>query len=162
GSAIRFRVHSPRATRIEVVLFANPRGASELLRVPMALEAPSGTDVWAAVADASALAKAGLGDASATVYYGYRAWGPNWTVDPSFKPGSSAGFVSDVDAAGNRFNPNKVLFDPFALELSHDPEEPGMTDDGVYSTGAAHRTIDSAPFVPKGIVLRDAAIAGAI
>jgi isoamylase len=35
----------------------------------------------------------------------------------------SAGFVSDVDAQGNRFNPNKLLFDPYARELSHDPNK---------------------------------------
>ena len=56
------------------------------------------------------------------VYYGLRAWGPNWVFDPAWQPGSEAGFRDDVDAAGNRFNPNKLLIDPYAVELSHDPE----------------------------------------
>ena len=55
------------------------------------------------------------------VYYGYRAWGPNWPYNASWTKGSAAGFISDVDASGNRFNPNKLLLDPYALELSHDP-----------------------------------------
>lgn len=35
--------------------------------------------------------------------------------------GSLAGFVTDVDDHGNRMNPNELLLDPYALEVSHDP-----------------------------------------
>jgi isoamylase len=52
------------------------------------------------------------------VYYGYRAWGPNWPFSNSWTKGSSAGFISDVDAQGSRFNPNKLLIDPYAHEIS--------------------------------------------
>jgi isoamylase len=149
GTQIRFRVHSPRATRVEVDLYAQPSGADEVLRVPMALE--PGSDVWAAVVDAPALSDAGL--ASVTVSYGYRAWGPNWSYDPAWTKGSTTGFVSDVDASGNRFNPNKLLFDPFALEMSHDPLEPNMLDGSVYVTGA-NRAVDSGTVASKGFVLR--------
>mgnify|MGYP001794075129 CR=1 FL=1 len=45
---------------------------------------------------------------SGTVYYGYRAWGPNWTYVSSWSKGSATGFVSDVDSSGNRFNPNNL------------------------------------------------------
>ena len=31
------------------------------------------------------------------------------------------GFISDVDGSGNRFNPNKLLLDPYAQEISQDP-----------------------------------------
>jgi isoamylase len=148
GTQIRFRVHSPRATRVEVDLYAQPSGASEVLAVPMALE--PGSDVWEAVVDAAALQTAGL--AGATVSYGYRAWGPNWPYDASWTKGSSAGFVSDVDASGNRFNPNKLLLDPFALEMSHDPFEPTMLDGSVYMTGT-NRAKDSGSVAPKGYVL---------
>src|ERR1700728_1804449 len=74
---IRFRVHSPRATRVEVDLYAQPSGADEVIAVPMALD--PGSDVWDAVVDATTLQAAGL--AGATVSYGYRAWGPNWPYD---------------------------------------------------------------------------------
>ena len=46
-------------------------------------------------------------------------------------------------------NPNKVLFDPYALEISHDP----TTNWDMYRSGPDHRAEDSAPFVPKGVVL---------
>jgi glycogen operon protein len=58
-----------------------------------------------------------------------------------------------VDPQGNRFNPNKLLIDPYALELSHDPETPGMTDGTVYASGALYRNIDDGSVAPKGIVL---------
>jgi isoamylase len=57
------------------------------------------------------LAANGVSD---TIYYGYRAWGPNWIFDPSWTEGSQQGFVTDVDADGNHFNPNKLLLDPYA------------------------------------------------
>jgi glycogen operon protein len=99
------------------------------------------------------LEAAGLGD---IIYYGYRAWGPNWTHDPAWTPGSEAGFVVDVDVAGNRMNPNKLVFDPYARELSHDPTNAVHRDARVYRTGAEWRAVDSAPFAPKGVVLADA------
>jgi isoamylase len=100
---------------------------------------------------ASELAAAGLGE---TIYYGYRAWGPNWPHDSKWTKGSAAGFKSDVDAAGNRFNPNKLLFDPYAVEMSHDPIAAGSTDGSVYGTGPVHRAKDSGRVAPKAILLR--------
>jgi isoamylase len=77
------------------------------------------------------------------VYYGYRAWGPNWPFSNSWTKGSSAGFISDVDAQGNRFNPNKLLIDPYAHEISHDPVNATWTDGTVYASGASYRNVDS-------------------
>ena len=87
------------------------------------------------------------------MFYGYRAWGPNWPYSESWTKGSSAGFITDVDASGNRFNPNKLLFDPYALELSHDPINPDNSDPTVFASGANNRAFDSGPKAPKGIVL---------
>ena len=53
-------------------------------------------------------------------HYGYVAWGPNWTYDEDFYPGSQLGFIADVDSEGNRFNPNKLLTDPYSLALHRD------------------------------------------
>jgi len=89
------------------------------------------------------------------VYYGYRAWGPNWPYVSTWVKGSSAGFISDVDSAGNRFNPNKLLFDPYARELSHDPVNPSQLDGTIYASGASYRLVDSGNKAPKGIVLYD-------
>ena len=69
-------------------------------------------------------------------------------------PGSTAGWQTDVDSDGDRMNPNKLLFDPYAVELSHDPETPTQPSGSAYATGNS-RAIDSAPVAPKGIVLPD-------
>jgi glycogen operon protein len=145
---MRVRVFSSTATRVEVDLYRIPLGADEVARFPLTRET-GGT--WTAAISAADLANAGL---SGTIYYGYRAWGPNWPFDASWTKGSSAGFVSDVDAHGNRFNPNKLLFDPYALELSHDPVNPNQLDGSVYGTGPAHRAKDSGQFAPKGVLLK--------
>ena len=53
-------------------------------------------------------------------HYGFVAWGPNWVFREDWLPGTIEGFVADVDAEGNRFNPNKLLIDPYCLALSRD------------------------------------------
>ncbi|HEY8145461.1 MAG TPA: hypothetical protein VIG06_22415 [Kofleriaceae bacterium] len=150
GSAIDFRVYSLRATRVELELFAEPFGADAVLRVDLALVAPG---VWGESVAADAID--GAIGADQPLYYGYRAWGPNWPDNSGWQPGSSAGFRSDVDGEGNRFNPNKLLTDPYAREVSHDPGHADHTDASVFASGPDFRHIDSAPFAPKAIVLRD-------
>ena len=90
---------------------------------------------------------------SGPLYYGYRAWGPNWPYDNTWTPGSQAGFMADVDTTGNRFNPNKLLLDPYALEISHNPLTSNQPDPTDYQSGAAFRAIDTGPFASKGIVI---------
>uniref|UniRef100_UPI0015EE8F24 isoamylase n=1 Tax=Streptomyces albidus (ex Kaewkla and Franco 2022) TaxID=722709 RepID=UPI0015EE8F24 len=149
ASGITFRVHSKGATRMLVELYDQATGTGEKGSLLLKEEGESGD--WTATVSASELReKYGI---DGTVYYGYRAWGPNWPYDEAWKKGSEAGFVSDVDSEGNRFNPNKLLLDPYAREVSHDPLRPGMTDKGVYGSGPANRAKDSGPQAPKGIVL---------
>jgi glycogen operon protein len=48
-----------------------------------------------------------------------------------------------------------LLTDPYAFELSHDPETPKGTQDGtVYASGPQHRLADTGRVAPKGIVLK--------
>src|SRR5262249_12156578 len=105
---------------------------------------------WSKTVSVATLQSSGL---TGTIYYGYRAWGPNWAWDPSWTKGSAAGFVADVDPSGNRFNPNKLLIDPYARQISHDPETPTQTDGSIYASGSLYRTIDDGAQAPKGIVL---------
>ena len=149
GTAVVFRVGSSRASRIELWIYDAPTGG-ERSRVVMEREADLTT--WRARVAASEL--------PSTIYYGYRAWGPNWTYDPAWQLGSMAGFVVDVDSDGNRMNPNKLVFDPYARELSHDPTTPSQPDGSYYAVGDRHRLKDSGPVAPKGIVLRDEGDAG--
>ena len=119
-SNITFRVYSSRATRIEVFLYKTPSGAQEVVRYVLTKDAA--TNVWSKTASVATLQNTyGI---TGTVYYGYRAWGPNWPYNASWTKGSSTGFVTDIDANGNRFNPNKLLIDPYAVEISQDPNTP--------------------------------------
>ncbi|WCE04837.1 isoamylase [Pseudoxanthomonas sp. JBR18] len=145
---VTFRVYSSTATRIEVWVYASATGATENARY--ALSNNTTTHVWSGSIPVSTLRAAGV---SGPVYYGYRAWGPNWTYSASWMPGTSTGFVADVDAAGNRFNPNKLLLDPYAREVSHDPITATCQDGTLYASGPGYRTLDSAACASKGIVL---------
>ena len=109
--------------------------------------------------------RAELDDVPAGTLYAFRVWGANWTFYESWERGnSSAGFVSDYDSIGSRFNPNKVLFDPYAREISHDKSDPtalGTYDNGMYGTGAEiyggtdRRNFDTGRYAPKSVVVVD-------
>ncbi len=145
---IDFKVFSSRATRVELWLYANASGSPEKMRLVLTKGA---NNIWSTSVTSAALTAAGI---SGTVYYGYRAWGPNWTYNSGWSKGSGLGFVSDVDAQGNRFNPNKLLMDPYARELSQDPTNPSNLDGSVYASGSSYRLMDSGTVAPKGIVLK--------
>lgn len=109
--------------------------------------------------------RAELDDVPAGTLYAFRVWGANWTFDESWERGnSSAGFVSDYDSIGSRFNPNKVLFDPYAREISHDKSDLaalGTYDNGMYGTGGEtyqgtlRRNFDTGKYAPKSVVVVD-------
>jgi isoamylase len=147
SSNVNFKLYSSRATRIELYLYSAASGSQEKARVVMT---KGSGNIWSASVTASALAGYGI---TGTVYYGYRAWGPNWPYNAAWTKGSATGFISDVDSAGNRFNPNKLLNDPYARELSHDPTTPSNGDGTVYASGALYRNIDNGTVAPKGMVL---------
>jgi isoamylase len=148
-SNITFNVYSSRATRIEVWLYAQPYGYQE--KAKYVLTKNTTTNVWSTTVSVATLKNTyGI---TGPVYYGYRAWGPNWTYSSTWTKGSSVGFITDVDANGNRFNPNKLLLDPYALEISHDPTNANNTDGTIYASGATYRNVDSGAKAPKGIVL---------
>ncbi len=149
GSQLIFRVYSSRATRIELYLYTKPTGADEIAHLPLDLD--SSNSVWSTTVPLARIR--GEFGIARTIYYGYRAWGPNWTFDPAWSKGSKAGFQTDVDADGNRFNPNKLLYDPYACELSHDPVTPLQRDGSIYASGPDHFLRDTGREAPKGIVL---------
>jgi glycogen operon protein len=90
--AVHFRVRADAAAAVEVDVYAASLGADAVAHYPMTRAAAG--QPWAADVTHEALAAVGI---TSVVYYGYRAWGPNWTVDPTWTEGSSAGFVDDVD-----------------------------------------------------------------
>jgi isoamylase len=152
---IIFRVYSARATRVDVYLYGKALNEEEIAHYTLSRN--TATNVWSRTLSISSL-KNKL-DANATVYYGYRAWGPNWPHLNGWIKGSSKGFKSDVDAQGNRFNPNKLLLDPYALETSHDPfypdpVNPQSTDGTLFASGEQFRLIENGAKAPKAIVLK--------
>ena len=151
GSQVTFRVYSSRATRIELYLYAQPAGPDEAAH--LALEQDPATSVWSTTLPLARIR--GEFGITGAIYYGYRAWGPNWPFDPAWTKGNKAGFVADVDRDGNRFNPNKLLYDPYARELSHDPVTPQQRDGSIYASGPDHFLRDTGREAPKGIVLQE-------
>jgi glycogen operon protein len=127
-------------------------GAEEKCRFTLTKNAASNN--WEITVPTDDIKKKGI---ATTVFYGLRAWGPNWPFVADWSKGSDAGFSKDVDDDGNRFNPNKLLTDPYALELSHDPLNAKNLDGTVYASGPENRKKDSGPFAPKGIVLKSEA-----
>ena len=113
GQNVTFNVYSSAATRVEVWFYNQPLNAQEVLHLPLSLD--SATKVWTLTVPLSTLRSDGV---TGTIYYGYRAWGPNWSFDPTWTKGSGSGFHQDVDPQGNRFNPNKLLLDPYTRLMS--------------------------------------------
>lgn len=152
---ITFRVYSANATYIKLYLYSAGYGVQESLSYALT---KGSNNVWQVVVPVSSITGAGI---SGSVYYGYRAWGPNWTYSSSWTKGSSIGFASDVDSNGNRFNPNKLLIDPYTREISQDPLNANNQNADIFASGGtvdssfneAYRLIDSGTYSPKGIVL---------
>lgn len=103
---VNFGVYAEHAERIEVLLFDDPESDRPTQQFPLTRYG----DVWNLYIE-------GIGPGQ---HYGLVAWGPNWTYDESFHPGSTAGFHADVDEDGNRYNPNKLLIDPYAKVVHRD------------------------------------------
>src|SRR5450830_1790132 len=69
---VTFKVYSSRASRIDLYLYSSATGTAEKATYSMTL----GTGgVWSVTIPTSTLSSQGM---SGTLYYGYRAWGPNW------------------------------------------------------------------------------------
>jgi isoamylase len=103
---VNFGVYSANATHIDLLFFDDLVSDKPARTIPLTQFG----DVWNAYVEG-----VGVGQ-----YYGFRAWGPNWVEDPNWYPGSIFGFQADVDSQGNRFNPNKLLMDPYGLAVSGD------------------------------------------
>ncbi len=103
---VNFGVYAKAAERVELLIFDDPEADQPTQRFPMERFG----DVWNLYVEG-----VGVGQA-----YAFVAWGPNWTYTSDFYCGSLEGYVADVDGAGNRFNPNKLLTDPWGKALTRD------------------------------------------
>src|SRR4030095_6134532 len=110
GGSVQFALYSQNATRVEVCLSATPTPSTPTSTYPLT-KTDTVNHIWTVTVS-------GLG---AGTLYGYRVWGPNWPYNAAWTPGSNAGFISHADSNGNRFNPNKLLTDPYAKAVTGAP-----------------------------------------
>ncbi|UYQ94573.1 glycogen debranching protein GlgX [Chitinophaga horti] len=125
GEGVNFALYAENATSVELCLFKTPKDEIEYLKIPLA-------------------------ERSHHVFHAYV---------PDLKPGQLYGFRvhgSYEPQNGFRFNPNKLLIDPYAKAIAgridwHDAlfgYEVGHPDEDLSYSG-----LDSAPFIPKSVVV---------
>ncbi len=152
AEGVTFAVYAPAATRVELEIYPEALGVSASHRFRLA----KGRDgIWRGL----------LQGLQFGALIGFRAWGRNWPYRKRWRPGTQIGFISDLDEHGNRFNPNKVLFDPYAREVTHNVFTDRLgefgVNDGVFGTGGdivdgvTRRSIDTGPYAPKGVLIAD-------
>ena len=153
GSETTFALYSANASKILLEIYDNKYGSDAKYDYWMKKDS---NNVW----------RAKIKSAPKGTIYAFRCWGPNWEFDKAWtRGGSDKGFKSDVDGNGNRFNPNKVLFDPYAREMTHDKSNKdalgSVQDGGMYGTGGEvykdvpRRNFDTGKYAPKGYVIKD-------
>ena len=138
---VNFGVYSARAERVELLLFADPDDDLPIQQFPLTrIGDAEGSPTWNCYVE-------GVGYGQS---YGFIAWGANWPYDPEFYPNSLVGFISDVDSDGNRFNPNKLLTDPYgrALHREHDWGRASL------GTGESRRSESTWGASSKSLVIR--------
>ena len=125
GQGVNFALYSKHATRVELCLFDAANGEYETARITMPEQTHNTWHVY-------------IPHLTPGQLYGYRVYGP-------YAP-----------ERGLRFNPHKLLVDPYAKalagELRADPSLHGYTL-GAPGADLSFDTRDSAPFVPKGVVV---------
>jgi len=125
GEGVNFALFSENGTAVELCLFDRPLGAAETARITLKERTHR---VWHAY----------LPDVRPGRLYGFRVHGP-------YEPGR-----------GHRFNPQKLLLDPYVKAIAGRVE----WNDAVFGYQVGHPDLDlsrderdSAPFVPKGVVV---------
>ena len=140
--SVEFRLYSISATKVKLCIFATPEGEEPVMVLDMQkIE----NDIWfTSVKDYI------LNCHKTPVFYGFRVFGPNWDYSENYTPGSDVGFVSKFDEKNNRFNPNKIAYDPYSQELSHMPSDvnPGFN---MFRSGANFHLIDNAKWAIKSV-----------
>ncbi|MGY3215062.1 glycogen debranching protein GlgX [Mucilaginibacter sp. HD30] len=125
GNGVNFALYSENATFVELCLFQHVDDELEYLKIPVTEHSNL---IWHVY----------LPDVKPGQLYGYRVHGP-------YQPEN-----------GHRFNPNKLLIDPYAKAIS------GTIDwnDALFGYEIGHPDgdlsfshLDSAPFIPKSVVI---------
>ena len=143
GKKVNFRLYSKNATMVILCIFEKATGEDPVMNLVMK-KSPKG-DIWETSVKTYALK-----DLKEPFFYGYRIFGPNWEYREDFEVGSGIGFKSKVDENGNRFNPNKLAYDPYSKELSHLPSDVSSNLE-IFRSGENYHLIDNAKEAPKSV-----------
>ena len=142
-NTIDFKLASDNAKDVILCIFDEPKGTDARLNVKMTKR--EGTNIFE-----TSIPLNELGGGKKPVYYGYRIFGKNWEFSEDFFNNPQSGFKSLVDKEGNRFNPNKLAFDPYAKELSHLPSDNPMGEDA-FIASVDNYLEDNAKYAPKSV-----------
>lgn len=115
NNLINFRLFSKNGTDAILCLFHKPKGEDSFLNIKM----EKSGDVFTASLNLSNIPEIKSVLDGNPLYYGYRVFGANYEYTENWTPGSKKGFKSKLDSLNNRFNPNKLAYDPYVKELSH-------------------------------------------
>lgn len=146
---VDFKLASKNAQDVFLCIFDKPKGEDAFLNIKM--EKNPDSNIW----EASVPIKE-LGEGKKPIYYGYRIFGENWNYDKNFFneygkiSNPKSGYNSLVDKSGNRFNPNKLAFDPYARELSHLPSD-NPKGEKAFEISKDNYLEDSAKYAPKSV-----------
>lgn len=142
--SVEFKLYSKNATAVKLCIFDKPQGENPVMVLNM--EKKEG-NIWE-----TSVKDYVLNCHKKPVFYGYRVFGPNWEYSENFEPGSDIGFKSKFDEKNNRFNPNKIAFDPYSKELSHLPSDvnPGFN---MFRSGGNFHLIDNAKWAIKSVFM---------
>jgi glycogen debranching enzyme GlgX len=150
SGGVKFTLFSQNATRVELSIFSSPTASTPSSTHLLSKDAA--TNVWSVT----------VPNIGAGTYYGYRLWGPNWQYMSGWRPGtpkaSDTGFRAHVDTSGNRFNPNKLLTDPYTRAVTGEVTRVTVNGQTHYATSYlggndSYAFVDSAPHAPKSIVV---------
>lgn len=147
GKKVNFRLYSKNATMVILCIFEKATGENPVMNLVMK-KSPKG-DIWETSVKTYALK-----DLKEPFFYGYRIFGLNWEYREDFEVGSDIGFKSKVDENGNRFNPNKLAYDPYSKELSHLPSDVSSNLE-IFRSGENYHLIDNAKEAPKSVFFKD-------
>ncbi len=144
--AVHFKLFSKNATKVILCIFEKPVGEDPVMNLLMT---KTQEDIWE-----TSVKTYVLKDLKEPFFYGYRIFGPNWEYEDDFEPNTKIGFKARIDNKGNRFNPNKLAFDPYSKELSHIPSDtcPDMT---IYRSSEEDFYKDNAKLAPKSVFFTD-------
>ncbi len=140
--SVEFRLFSKNATRVKLCVFENPQGQDAILTLDMQ---KMENNIWfTSVKDYI------LNCHKNPVFYGYRLWGSNWEYREDFQANGIYGFKTKIDKENNRYNPNKIAYDPYSKELSHTQSEINSSLNMFHSGGNFHR-IDNSKWAIKSV-----------